>query len=181
MKKHQKKTYLQYFRKHFIWMFFVWLILCYLILQGIYCYLFARIEQKTAANFYEGMELIQYATKDSSLKGTETEIMYVLGNMSNAGNGALPDEELPSYYYPGDILGLRVDMLDIFFDLSLDGHASDGEGNTYLKGNGRGWGFILDDETGEVVCGTLGEKNQTILFLIDHYCFLWRHRRLCAC
>ena len=167
MKKHRKRTYLQYFRKHFIIMLFVWLILCYLILQGVYCYLFAKIEQKTAANFYEGMELIQYATKDNSLKGTETEIMYALGNMSNAGNYALPSADLPSYYYPGDILGLRVDMLDIILDLSLDGHATDGEGNTYLKGNGRGWGFILDDETGEVACGTLGEKDQTILFLID--------------
>lgn len=164
MKRGRKRNYWHFFRKHFLVLLVVWIILCYMILQGLYFYLFARIEQKSTANFYEGMETIQYVTKDASLKEVETEIMHSLGNMSNTGNYALYSG---GGYYPGTIMGLRLDALDVFLDLGMGGHGHDGNGNTYLGGNGRGWGFVMDEETGELVCGTLGEKPENILFLVD--------------
>ena len=92
MKKGRKKGFFWYFRKHILILFVIWIFLCYAILQGLYFYLYAKIGQKSTANFYEGMETIQYITRDSSLKDVETDIMFTLGQMSNAGNYALPYE-----------------------------------------------------------------------------------------
>lgn len=167
MKRNRKRGYFWYFRKHILILFLIWIVLCYAVLQALYFYLFSKIQQKSAANFYEGMEMIQYITKDASIKEVETEIMYTLGKMSVAGNYAQADYGMPTGHYTGTILRIRADALLPLLELGMSGYGYDGEGNLYLGGDGRGWGFILDEQSGEVICGTLGEKQQTLLFLID--------------
>ena len=165
MKKTGMRRYGQFFRRHFFMMIIVWMILCYVFLQSAYLILFSKIEQKTTVNFYEGMETIQHVTKDKAFADAEMEIKYTLFGMSDAGSYNL-NQWLTGYR--GRILGLRLEDWMVHFLEFGGGHSYDGDGNTFLGGFGKGWGFVLDAETEEIVCEAGWDSNKNaILYLCD--------------
>ena len=129
MQKKPKKRYLQYFRKHFGIMAVAWVLLMYFLLQGVWLFLFSKIEHRSSVNFYEGMESIQYLMKDQKLGDARLEISRVLRNMCEAGIYTLWEDRLPFYEYPGELMGLRLGWLEYL--LMFGGESSDGEGNKY--------------------------------------------------
>ena len=85
MKRYRKHTYGYFFRKHFFVALVLWIVVLYVFLQICFLVIFEKEKQKTAVNFYEGMEKIQYLVKDHSLKDVEAEATQALEEMSCAG------------------------------------------------------------------------------------------------
>lgn len=164
MKKRRKRTYFQCFRKWFGIMTLVWLLVFYVFLQIAYFVVYSKVEQKTSIKFYEGMEAIQYLIKDEPLENTRPDLSLLLASMSSAGNAYDGQLQFPLGFYLGNIIGIRLDKFEHFFLMS-SGLSSDGEGNTYLGGQGRGWGYVQDVETEEIVCESVMNSNWTILYL----------------
>lgn len=162
MQRKPKKRYLQYFRKHFGIMAIAWVFITYFFLQGIWLFLYSKIEHKSSVNFYEGMESIQYLMKDQKMEDAGLELSKVLQDMSEAGTYTILKDKLPFYEYPGVLFGLRLGWLENLFLLGGQ-NSQDMQGNTYVVGFGKGWGFILDDETGEVICESVQDRNRVVL------------------
>ena len=112
MKRYHKRNYLWYFRKHFIISLIVWAVVLYAFLQICFLVIFEKEKQKTAVNFYEGMEKIQYLVKDHSLAEVEAEATQALEAMSLAGS-------ISGHTYMGggvgSVLGVRLSDFEAHF------------------------------------------------------------------
>ncbi|MBO4749355.1 MAG: hypothetical protein J5546_03485, partial [Lachnospiraceae bacterium] len=163
MKRYHKRNYLWFFRKHFIISLILWAVVLYAFLQICFLVIFEKEKQKTAVNFYEGMEKIQYLVKDHSLAEVEAEATQALEAMSLAGS-------ISEHTYMdggvGSVLGVRLSDFEAHF-MVLSGHGYDGDGNTFIAGLGRGYGFIQDTEDGRLVFETGHENERYDLHLIN--------------
>ena len=165
MKRYRKRNYGYFFRKHFFAAFVLWFVVMYVFLQICFLVIFEKEKQKTAVNFYEGMEKIQYLVSDKALMDVEAEVTRALEEMSRAGN-------LGNHTYldggVGDLLSVRLnDFEEHFFYIS--GLGMDGEGNTHISGLGTGCGFVQNTNGGEVVLETGHGNELYVLHLINKY------------
>lgn len=166
MKKKRKKKYWQYLLKHLCIWFLIGLLLLYVLFQGIYFFLFQKIQQKTATNFYEGMEQIQVALKDQSLLDAEAEVTTVLAQIGNAGTYVVHSENI-EFGGPihGWILPIRLGRsVNELLHMVSGELAMQGE-DTTLGGIGKGWAFIQDEASEDIVISS--EKKVTYLYLQD--------------
>ncbi len=166
MKRNKKKKYWQYLLKHiFIWCL-IGLFLLYILFQGIYFFLFQKIQQKIATNFYKGMEQIQVSLKDQSLMDVEAEITTILSQIGNAGTYVVHSENV-EFGGPihGWILPIRLGRsVNEFLHMMGGELAMQGE-DTTLGGIGKGWAFIQDEDSEDIVISS--GKKVTYLYLQD--------------
>ncbi|MBE5862365.1 MAG: HAMP domain-containing histidine kinase [Lachnospiraceae bacterium] len=163
MKRYRKRNYGYFFQKHFVIALMVWFVVLYAFLQICFLVIFEKEKQKTAVNFYEGMEKIQYLVKDHSLQEVEAEVTLALEEMSQAGGG---NSHIFMDGGVGYVLGVKLNDFERHF-VELSGLGEDGEGNVYIAGNGMGCGFIQDCDGGKIVYETGHENERYILHLID--------------
>jgi len=169
MKKKRPKSYGQFFIKHIRIAFVLWLLFYYLFLQSAYLMVYSKLSNKASVNFYEGMENIQYLIKDTALKDAEVEARLLLHSMSYAGNYGVINYYPIFGAYSGALPGIQLeDWQENMLSLSA-GHSGDGQGNTNLGGFGKGLGWIIDTESGEVVYDSVMEKDITYLYLTKIY------------
>ena len=163
MKRYRKRTYGYFFRKHFFVALVLWIVVLYVFLQICFLVIFEKEKQKTAVNFYEGMEKIQYLVKDHSLKDVEAEATQALEEMSCAGamtNRLYMDGGV------GSVLSVKLNDFEKHF-FYISGLGEDGDGNVYIAGNGMGCGFIQDCDGGNIVYETGHENERYTLHLIN--------------
>ena len=161
--KRKKKNYGSYLKRHLGIYAVLWLILTYVFLQIAYYVIFHMIEQKSAVNFYESMETIQYVMKDHKLSDEKVEVMEALQTMSDAGDYYVSNSGNPTARNYGSILGLQFGKAQAFLFWSDAG--ADGNDNIYLPGVGKGMGFILDGETDEVIFDSQWKEPVRYLYL----------------
>lgn len=164
MKRNRKRRFKHIFLKHLCIMAIAWVLLIYVFLQAAFFVVQSKIEQKTAVNFYEGMENVQYLMKDALLEEKAVELTFLLNDMAYAGTKTTYRYSVGGGY-TGEILGLRLGWLEHFLAVSFSGVSYDGDGNIYLGGFGKGYGFIVDAETEEIVCETGRESEKAYLYL----------------